>query len=187
MKKISLRPENVTDGLAQLVLTLVETLRQLMEKQAKRRMLEGSLTDEEIERLGLTFMKLKAKIREIATVFNLSEKDLGLDLGPLGDLVNPEENRSDIPTLTLVDLLDRVIAKGVIVFGDLGISVADVELITIQLRLLVSSIKRAPIIRKERPATVSRKRAKVQTWQPPEVSIGKPRQELLAVVTQRRS
>ena len=66
MEKVSLNPENVSDGLAQLVLTLLETIKQLMEKQAIRRMREGSLTEEEIERLGLTFMKLKVKIKEIA-------------------------------------------------------------------------------------------------------------------------
>ena len=139
MNKISINPEKVQDGLAQLVLTLLETLRQLMEKQATRRIREGSLTDEEIEQLGLTFMRLRTKIREVATVFNIQEKDLGLNLGPFGELVDPQER---INNVTLVDLLDKVIEKGVVVFGDLGISVADVELISIQLRLIVSSVKR---------------------------------------------
>ena len=139
MNKMSIHPEKVQDGLAQLVLTLLETIRQLMEKQATRRIREGSLTDEEIEQLGLTFMRLRTKIREVATVFNIQEKDLGLNLGPLGEVVDPQER---INNVTLVDLLDKVIEKGVVVFGDLGISVADVELITIQLRLIVSSVKR---------------------------------------------
>lgn len=185
MKKIMLRPENVTDGLAQLVLTLVETLRQLMEKQATRRIRDGSVTDEEAERLGLTFIRLRAKIREIAAVFNLSEKDLGLDLGPLGDLVDPHERRSDSSTLTLVDLLDRVIEKGVVVFGDLGISVADVELISIQLRLLVSSTRRIARTHKVRATATARKRVGKIVGSFPEPLIEKSKKELVALAVQR--
>jgi len=102
-------------------------------------------------------MKLREKIREIADVFNLSEKDLGLNVGPLGDLVDPQARELD-STLTLVDLLDRVIEKGVVVFGDLGILVTDVELITIQLRLLVSSVKRTVKAREEGTAIMTERR-----------------------------
>ncbi|QBI21888.1 gas vesicle protein K [Egibacter rhizosphaerae] len=80
------RPEDVQKGLAQLVLTLVELLRDLMERQALRRMENGSLDEEEIERLGGTFLALQARMDELKEVFGLTDEDLNLDLGPLGRL-----------------------------------------------------------------------------------------------------
>jgi gas vesicle protein GvpK len=80
-------PENVERGLAQLVLTLVELLRQLMERQAIRRVEAGGLTDEQVERLGSTLMLLEARMEELRDVFGLAEEDLNLDLGPLGRLL----------------------------------------------------------------------------------------------------
>jgi hypothetical protein len=69
------------------VLTLVELLRQLMERQALRRMEQGNLTDEQIERLGQTFMKLEQRMEELKREFELEDRDLNLNLGPLGDLM----------------------------------------------------------------------------------------------------
>jgi gas vesicle protein GvpK len=86
-RRVNADPEQVEKGLAQLVLTLVELLRQLMERQALRRMDTGTLTDEEIERLGDTFMKLDRRMRELTEHFGLEEGDLNLNLGPLGDLL----------------------------------------------------------------------------------------------------
>jgi hypothetical protein len=80
------RPEDVQRGLAQLVLTLVEVLRELMERQALRRMDSGSLSDDEIERLGATFIALRERMDELKEVFDLTDEDLNLDLGPLGKL-----------------------------------------------------------------------------------------------------
>jgi hypothetical protein len=86
-KRVNADPERVEQGLAQLVLTLVELLRQLMERQALRRMEQGSLTDEQIERLGETFMKLERRMEELKREFGLEDRDLNLNLGPLGDLL----------------------------------------------------------------------------------------------------
>ena len=86
-RRIDADPERVERGLAQLVLTLVELLRQLMERQAVRRIDHGSLTDEEVERLGLAFMKLDERMDELKQEFGLEDADLNLDLGPLGRLV----------------------------------------------------------------------------------------------------
>jgi hypothetical protein len=86
-RRVDADPERVEQGLAQLVLTLVELLRQLMERQALRRMDQGSLTDEEIERLGETFMKLEQRMDQLKREFGLEDKDLNLDLGPLGKLL----------------------------------------------------------------------------------------------------
>ncbi|HLH21083.1 MAG TPA: gas vesicle protein GvpJ [Chloroflexota bacterium] len=79
--------ESPERGLARLVLTLVELLRQILERQAVRRMEGGGLAAEEIERMGLALMELEAKMVELRAVFGLEEGDLNLDLGPLGDLL----------------------------------------------------------------------------------------------------
>jgi hypothetical protein len=80
-------PEEVERGLAQLVLTLVELLRQLMERQAVRRVEAGTVDDEQIERLGRTFMALEERMNELKEHFGLTDEDLNLDLGPLGRLL----------------------------------------------------------------------------------------------------
>jgi hypothetical protein len=85
--RIALNPENVRDGLGKLVLTLIELLRELMERQAIRRMESGSLTDAEVERLGLTFMRLAEEMIRMKKEFGLEDEDLNLDLGPLGKLL----------------------------------------------------------------------------------------------------
>jgi Gas vesicle protein K len=86
-RRVRADPETVERGLAQLVLTLIELLRQLMERQALRRMEHGALTDEQIERLGQTFMKLAERMDELKVEFGLTDADLNLDLGPLGNLL----------------------------------------------------------------------------------------------------
>lgn len=86
-RRVSADPEHVERGLAQLVLTLIELLRQLMERQALRRIDAGSVTDEEIERLGRTFLALGRRMDELKAVFGLTDEDLNLNLGPLGDLM----------------------------------------------------------------------------------------------------
>lgn len=86
-RRVAADPESVERGLAQLVLTLIELLRQLMERQALRRMDDGTLTDEEIENLGLTFMRLAERMDELKETFGLRDEDLNLDLGPLGRLL----------------------------------------------------------------------------------------------------
>ena len=79
-------PEDIQRGLAQLVLTLVELLRELMERQALRRLANDTLSDDETERLGATFIALRQRIDELKEAFGLTDDDLTLDLGPLGRL-----------------------------------------------------------------------------------------------------
>ncbi len=86
-RRIDANPEEVERGLAKLVLTVIELLRRLLEKQAIRRIDSGNLTDEEIERLGLTFLRLNQRMKELQGAFNLTDEDLNLNLGPLGDLM----------------------------------------------------------------------------------------------------
>jgi hypothetical protein len=80
-------PDNVARGLAQLVLTVIELLRQLMERQALRRVEAGGLDDETVERLGSTLMALADRMEELKHTFGLRDEDLNLDLGPLGRLL----------------------------------------------------------------------------------------------------
>jgi hypothetical protein len=86
-RRIDADPDNVERGLAQLVLTIIELLRQLMERQALRRVEAGGLDAETIERLGGTLMALEARMEELKQTFGLRDEDLNLDLGPLGRLL----------------------------------------------------------------------------------------------------
>lgn len=86
-KRITADPEKLEKGLAHLVLTIIELLRQLMERQALHRIEGGSLSSDEIERLGQTFMALADRMEELKTAFGLEGEDLNLNLGPLGDLL----------------------------------------------------------------------------------------------------
>ena len=82
-ERINADPEHVEQGLARLVLTLVEVLRKVLEHQAVRRMDGGSLSDEEVERLGLALLRLNDRMQELKATFGLKDEDLRIDLGPL--------------------------------------------------------------------------------------------------------
>jgi hypothetical protein len=86
-QRIDADPESVERGLVSLVLTVVELLRQLMERQALRRVDQGTLTDDQIEEIGRTLMALENRMAELRDHFGLDPEDLNLDLGPLGPLL----------------------------------------------------------------------------------------------------
>jgi hypothetical protein len=86
-KNIAFQPEDVKQGLGKLVLTVVELLRELLERQAIRRMDAGTLTDLEVERLGSTFLQLSEQVEVLKVAFGLEDEDLNIDLGPLGKLL----------------------------------------------------------------------------------------------------
>jgi hypothetical protein len=85
--RVNADPEELEKGLAHLVLTIIELLRQLMERQALHRIEGGSLTEDEIERLGRTFMALSERMEELKVAFGLEGEELNMNLGPLGDLM----------------------------------------------------------------------------------------------------
>jgi len=85
--RLNLEPETVKNGLGQLVLTLVKLLHELLERQAIRRIDAGGLDAGQIERLGLTLMRQSDEIERLRKEFGLEERDLNLDLGPLGTLL----------------------------------------------------------------------------------------------------
>ena len=85
--RIAFQPDDVKQGLGKLVLTVVELLRELLERQAIRRMDAGSLTENEIERLGTTFLQLSEQMEVLKVAFGLEGEELNIDLGPLGKLL----------------------------------------------------------------------------------------------------
>ena len=87
-QRIDCSPETVEQGLAKLVLSLIELLRRLLERQAIRRMEGGSLSDQQVEEMGQALMRLEAKVHDLAAQFGLRPEDLNLELGPLGNLLD---------------------------------------------------------------------------------------------------
>ena len=85
--RLDLDPDRLKNGLGQLVLTLIKLLHEVLERQALRRIDAGSLSEEQIERLGLTLMGQAEEIDRLRREFGLDEQDLNLDLGPLGKLL----------------------------------------------------------------------------------------------------
>jgi hypothetical protein len=85
--KATIDPKNVEKGLAKLVLTLVDLVRKLMEKQAIRRIESGQLNSEEIEKMGSTFFLIDERMEQLKEAFGLQGEELNLDLGPLGELL----------------------------------------------------------------------------------------------------
>ncbi|MDP4551616.1 gas vesicle protein K [Guptibacillus hwajinpoensis] len=85
--RINIDPDKAEQGLAQLVLTVVELLRQIVERHAMRRVEGGTLSDEQVENLGVALMNLEEKMEELKDVFGLDAEDLNIDLGPLGSLL----------------------------------------------------------------------------------------------------
>ncbi|QUI36178.1 gas vesicle protein K [Streptomyces alfalfae] len=89
-KRMDLDPDTVERDLVKLVLTIIELLRQLMERQAVRRFDTGDLTEDQEERIGLTLMLLEDRMAELRDRYGLKPEDLNLDLGPLGPLLPRE-------------------------------------------------------------------------------------------------
>src|SRR3954447_7723026 len=85
-ERINADPDRVEQGLARLVLTVIELLREVLEHQAIRRMDGGTLNEQEVERLGLALLKLNHRMDELKEIFGLTNEDLNIDLGPLGRL-----------------------------------------------------------------------------------------------------
>jgi Gas vesicle protein K/Gas vesicle protein len=135
IKKVNQDGQKLQNGLGKLVLTLVEILRQILERQARRRIESGTLTSEEIERLGLAFMQTRQKIIEVAKEFGCSAEELDLNLGSL----IKSENAS-LDNISIVDVVDKLLDKGVMITGQVAISVADVDLVALDLLATLSSI-----------------------------------------------
>lgn len=119
------KPQN---GLVKLVLTVVEVIRQVLEKQALRRVESGTLTAEEVERLGLALMQINSKMIEIAQEFGIKPEELRTELGSL-----LRSGNGQLDGTSLVDLIDRLLNKGAVLAGQVKISVSDIDLVGLDL------------------------------------------------------
>jgi hypothetical protein len=123
---------DIEQQLGRLVLTLLDAVRQLLERQAERRATAGTLTETEIDPLGTALLRLADKMEDLKQLFSL-EGDLGLRLA-----------LTDGREIDLVDAIDRIIDKGVALQGDVALAVADIDLIRIGLRLVVGTAGAKP-------------------------------------------
>lgn len=133
--QINLDGDKLQKGLAKLVLVVVELLRQILERQAQRRIQSGSLTIEEVERLGMAFIQIKQKVGQISDQFGLKPDELD---GTLKGVLKTTD--SQLAKTSLVDLLDSLLTKGVVIGGSVTVSVADIDLITLDLLATLSAI-----------------------------------------------
>ena len=138
-QKINLEGEKLQKGLAKLVLVILEVLRQILERQAQKRVLSGTLSTQEVERLGLAFMQLKQKVSEISKQLGLNPEELDLTIPSLLGSNNSTSPSSLSTTISLVNLVDKLLDKGAVIGGQITISVADIDLIALDLLAVLSS------------------------------------------------
>ena len=115
--------ENLEQGLAKLVLTLVQTITEVLERQAVRKVESGKLTAVEVERLGVAFMQIRNRTSEIASKFGIEGTEFSLRLSTV-------EGQKQ---LTLVDIIDKLIAEGTVIAGDVALGVAGIDLAKLRL------------------------------------------------------
>ncbi len=129
-------------GLAPLVLAIVELLRQLMEAQVIRRLEANRLTNAEIERAGESLQALEQQILQLCDTLDIDPADLNLDLGEFGRLL-PDRGTyypdRPSPRASVLELLDRLIATGIVLEGDVNLGLANLNLIDLKLRLVLTS------------------------------------------------
>jgi hypothetical protein len=134
-------------GLAPLLLTVVELVRQLMEAQVIRRMEAGQLSDDDLERAAESVRKLQEQIINLCDIFEIDPADLNIDLGDLGTLF-PQSgsyypgNHSTNPSI--LELLDRLLNVGIVVEGNIDLGLAQLNLIHAKLRLVLTSQPLSP-------------------------------------------
>jgi hypothetical protein len=123
--------EKMQQGLARLTLTVMEVVRQVLERQAMRRVESGTLSEEEVERMGLAFMQLSREMAKVTRNLGFARKELD---ETLGSLLKTGEGAS------IVDMLDKLIDRGAVVAGQVKISVADVDLVGVDLLAMLYPI-----------------------------------------------
>lgn len=143
LPSLALQPPAKTDaGLAPLLLTVIELVRQLMEAQVIRRMESGDLDDAELERAADSLRKLEEQVVSMCEIFDVDPADLNIDLGEIGTLLPKEGSyypgaKNQNPTI--LELLDRLLDTGVVVEGDVDLGMAQLNLIHAKLRLVLTS------------------------------------------------
>lgn len=135
IQQVNLDGENLQKGLAKLVLVIIELLRQVLEKQAQRRISSGTLTKAEVERLGLAFMQIKQTITDISDQFGFSPQEFGIRLNQSQNNLTGASSQT-----TLVEVVDHLLDKGVLLGGQVKISVADIDLVILDLLGVLSAV-----------------------------------------------
>lgn len=134
--KIQVDAQKLQQGLAKLTLTIVELLRQVLERQAQRRIEHGTLTPQEIEKLGLAFMQIKQTVGDLAEKFEIKPEDLRLGLDSILGLQKNQQRGT-----SLVDIIDTLLNRGTVIGGEIVISVAEVDLVALNLLAVLSAVK----------------------------------------------
>ena len=135
IQQVNLDGENLQKGLAKLVLVIIELLRQVLEKQAQRRISSGTLTKVEVERLGLAFMQIKQTITDISDQFGFSPQEFDIRLNQSHNKLTGTSTQT-----TLVEVVDHLLDKGVLLGGQVKISVADIDLVILDLLGVLSAV-----------------------------------------------
>lgn len=141
LSTLAMPPAKGSQGLASLVLTLVELLRQLMEAQVVRRMEAETLSAAEIERAGQSLWQLRQQIVEICRILEIDPQDLNVDLGELGSLLpkSPYYPGGEGGSASILELLDRLITTGIVIDGELDLGLAQLNLIQARLKIILTS------------------------------------------------
>jgi hypothetical protein len=129
-------------GLAPLLLTVVELVRQLMEAQVIRRMESGDLSENDLDRAATSLQKLEEQVVQLCEVFEVDPADLNIDLGDMGTLLPKSGGYYPGETSTqptILELLDRLLNTGVVVEGDIDLGLAQLNLIHAKLKLVLTS------------------------------------------------
>jgi hypothetical protein len=140
---LALQPPAKTEaGLAPLLLTVIELVRQLMEAQVIRRMEAGDLGDDDLERAADSLRQLEEQVVQMCEIFDVDPADLNIDLGEVGTLLPREGSyypgeKSSHPTI--LELLDRLLDTGVVVEGSAELGLAQLNLVHAKLRLVLTS------------------------------------------------
>lgn len=132
---------NTNAGLAPLLLTVVELVRQLMEAQVIRRMEAGHLGDDALDRAADSLRKLEEQVVKLCEIFEIDPADLNIDLGEIGTLL-PQSGYypgQPTPNPSILELLDRLLSTGVVVEGEVDLGLAQLNLIHAKLRLVLTS------------------------------------------------
>lgn len=133
---------NSQAGLAPLLLTLVELVRQLMEAQVIRRMEQQCLSESDLERAAESLQKLEEQVLNLCQIFEIDPADLNVNLGDFGTLLAPAGSYYPGETgnkPSVLELLDRLLNTGIVVDGEIDLGVAQLNLIHAKLRLVLTS------------------------------------------------
>jgi Gas vesicle protein K/Gas vesicle protein len=128
------------NGIAKLILSIIKILTDLLERQAQHKVMDGNLANSDMERLGLAFINIRQTLYDITRQYGFEENELGLSLGSAdGRAFGSKLEDRELSETTLVDILDKLINKKTVIAGEITISVAEIDLIVLNLLAQLSS------------------------------------------------